>query len=307
MVGDKLRAEREKQNLTVKDIEKGTSIRALYIECIEKGDYEQLPGEVYTKGFIRNYANYLKLNATELVHEFVAERHPEKAAAAPAAQAAKTEAAPAAPQKRQAPAPTAHETASTAVQLKDETVEEKKAPAAEAPAAAPRQAPPRPAAPARQERQERKPRKAVTAGNSFSAPASGNSNRSKFIILAVVLVVVVGVAAYLLGSSSSETPAPAPQQAQQQQQAAAPQKTYDGVEVTGKFSDDCWIEVKADGKVVYEGTLKKGDSMDWKGQENVTVRAGNAGAVEFTVNGKDLGKAGKEGQVANKTFTKDAN
>lgn len=302
MVGDKLRAEREKQNLTVKDIEKGTSIRALYIECIEKGDYEQLPGEVYTKGFIRNYANYLKLNATELVHEFVAERHPEKAAAAPVAQAAKVKVAPAAPQKEQASK--ARETAAAAAQ--PAAAEEKKAPAetkaAPAPAAAPRKAPQRPAAPARQ---EHKARKAAPVQRSFSAPSS-DSNRGKFIILAVVLVVVVGVAAYLLGSSSSETPAPASQQAQQQQ-AAEPQKTYDGVEVTGKFSDDCWIEVKADGKVVYEGTLKKGDSMDWKGQENVTVRAGNAGAVEFTVNGKELGKAGKEGQVANKTFTKDAN
>lgn len=291
MVGDKLRAEREKQNLTVKDIEKGTSIRALYIECIEKGDYEQLPGEVYTKGFIRNYANYLKLNATELVREFVTERHPEKAAAAPAAS-----------QKEQASK--VRETAAAAAQ--PAAAEEKKASAetkaAPSPAAAPRKAPQRPAAPARQ---EHKARKAAPAQRPFSAPSSG-SNRGKFIILAVVLVVVVGVAAYLLGSSSSETPAPAPQQAQQQQ-AAEPQKTYDGVEVTGKFSDDCWIEVKADGKVVYEGTLKKGDSMDWKGQENVTVRAGNAGAVEFTVNGKELGKAGKEGQVANKTFTKDAN
>lgn len=291
MVGDKLRAEREKQNLTVKDIEKGTSIRALYIECIEKGDYEQLPGEVYTKGFIRNYANYLKLNATELMREFVTERHPEKAAAAPAAS-----------QKEQASK--VRETAAAAAQ--PAAAEEKKASAetkaAPSPAAAPRKAPQRPAAPARQ---EHKARKAAPAQRPFSAPSSG-SNRGKFIILAVVLVVVVGVAAYLLGSSSSETPAPAPQQAQQQQ-AAEPQKTYDGVEVTGKFSDDCWIEVKADGKVVYEGTLKKGDSMDWKGQENVTVRAGNAGAVEFTVNGKELGKAGKEGQVANKTFTKDAN
>ena len=39
----------------------------------------------------------------------------------------------------------------------------------------------------------------------------------------------------------------------------------------------------------------------------VTVRVGDAGAVSFSVNGKDLGTAGKTGQVANKTFTKDGN
>lgn len=77
MLGDKLRSERERQNLTIKDIEQGTSIRALYIECIEKGEYGSLPGEVYTKGFIRNYATFLKLDANAFVQEFNEEVHPE--------------------------------------------------------------------------------------------------------------------------------------------------------------------------------------------------------------------------------------
>ncbi|MBO6246234.1 MAG: helix-turn-helix domain-containing protein, partial [Anaerovibrio sp.] len=53
MLGDILRREREKQGLTIKDIENETSIRSLYIEAIEKGDYDHLPSDVYTKGFIR--------------------------------------------------------------------------------------------------------------------------------------------------------------------------------------------------------------------------------------------------------------
>lgn len=82
MIGDTLRAEREKQNLTIKDIEKGTSIRSLYIDCIEKGEYQQLPGEVYTKGFIRNYANFLKLDADAAVKQYMDENHPAAAVAA---------------------------------------------------------------------------------------------------------------------------------------------------------------------------------------------------------------------------------
>ena len=50
MVGDILRRERERQKLSVKDIEQGTSIRALYIEAIENGEYDKLPGSVYTNG-----------------------------------------------------------------------------------------------------------------------------------------------------------------------------------------------------------------------------------------------------------------
>ena len=92
MLGDMLRAERERQGLSVKDIEKGTSIRALYIESIENGDFSQLPGEVYTKGFIRNYANFLKMDADAMVKRYMEENHPEKAAAQAEQEAAKEEA-----------------------------------------------------------------------------------------------------------------------------------------------------------------------------------------------------------------------
>ena len=44
MVGYTLRQERERQNLSISDIEQGTSIRALYIEAIENGEYDKLPG-----------------------------------------------------------------------------------------------------------------------------------------------------------------------------------------------------------------------------------------------------------------------
>lgn len=50
MIGDTLRAEREKQNLTIKDIEKGTSIRSLYIDCIEKGSISSSPEKYIPKG-----------------------------------------------------------------------------------------------------------------------------------------------------------------------------------------------------------------------------------------------------------------
>ena len=76
MTGETLRRERERQKLTIQDIEQGTSIRAAYIEALEKGDYENLPGEVYAKGFVKNYANFLNLDADKLAKEFSAEISP---------------------------------------------------------------------------------------------------------------------------------------------------------------------------------------------------------------------------------------
>jgi cytoskeletal protein RodZ len=69
-VGQILRAERERQALTIKDVEHATSIRALYLSSIEEDNYKVVPGEVYLKGFIRNYANYLGLDGTELVNMY---------------------------------------------------------------------------------------------------------------------------------------------------------------------------------------------------------------------------------------------
>ncbi len=66
-VGEILLSEREKRGLTVKDIEAATSIRALYISAIENNNFAVVPGEVYLKGFIRNYANYLGLNGQAMV------------------------------------------------------------------------------------------------------------------------------------------------------------------------------------------------------------------------------------------------
>ena len=66
-VGELLRNQREKKGLSVKEIENAISIRTIYINAIEEGNYNLVPGEVYLKGFIRNYANYLGLNGQEMV------------------------------------------------------------------------------------------------------------------------------------------------------------------------------------------------------------------------------------------------
>lgn len=73
MVGYTLRQERERQNLSIEDIEQGTSIRSVYIEAIENGEYDKLPGTVYAKGFIKNYANFLGLDAEAMTKEFTSD------------------------------------------------------------------------------------------------------------------------------------------------------------------------------------------------------------------------------------------
>jgi len=66
-IGETLRKERENKGLSIKDVEAATSIRALYINAIEENNFKIVPGEVYLKGFIRNYANFLDLNGQNMV------------------------------------------------------------------------------------------------------------------------------------------------------------------------------------------------------------------------------------------------
>lgn len=73
-VGQQLSAAREQRGYSITDVEKGTSIRALYIQAIETGDYEVVPGEVYLKGFIRNYATFVGLDGSAMVELYKQEQ-----------------------------------------------------------------------------------------------------------------------------------------------------------------------------------------------------------------------------------------
>lgn len=73
-LGDALRAQRERMGLTVLQAAEDTRIRDKFLRALESGDYQTLPGAVYTKGFLRNYADYLGLDADGLIAQFQAER-----------------------------------------------------------------------------------------------------------------------------------------------------------------------------------------------------------------------------------------
>ena len=69
-LGEELRRERVRRNLTFKDIEQVLHIKTTYLEAIEDGNFAVIPGRVYAKGFIRNYGNYLGLDGERLVKAY---------------------------------------------------------------------------------------------------------------------------------------------------------------------------------------------------------------------------------------------
>jgi cytoskeletal protein RodZ len=76
-VGDRLRDARELRGLDLYRVERDTKIRHKFLEALEAGEYAELPGDVYARGFLRNYASYLGLDADEIVDEWRTESGPQ--------------------------------------------------------------------------------------------------------------------------------------------------------------------------------------------------------------------------------------
>ncbi|MGM9583402.1 MAG: RodZ domain-containing protein [Phascolarctobacterium sp.] len=71
-VGTLLREARLAKKLSLAEAEQGTSIRRRYLEALENDEYDKTPGEVFLKGMLRNYGNFLGLNGPELVQLYKA-------------------------------------------------------------------------------------------------------------------------------------------------------------------------------------------------------------------------------------------
>jgi cytoskeleton protein RodZ len=69
-IGDDLRVAREARGEDLQDIAAQLRIRFVFLDAIEKGAFDTLPGPTYAIGFVRAYARYLRLDAEEMIARF---------------------------------------------------------------------------------------------------------------------------------------------------------------------------------------------------------------------------------------------
>ncbi|HEY1405865.1 MAG TPA: helix-turn-helix domain-containing protein, partial [Spirochaetota bacterium] len=69
-IGEKLRSVREAKKLNIRDVAKDTNIAPRYIEALENEEFDKFPGETYITGFLRGYAEYLKLDADDMIQSY---------------------------------------------------------------------------------------------------------------------------------------------------------------------------------------------------------------------------------------------
>lgn len=238
-VSKMLKEARLAKGLSLEEAEAATSIRKLYLDAVEEGEFDKIPGDVFTKGIIRTYGNFLGLNGPDLVNIYKAQNSgltKEAVAPKPIRMVEKISISP---------------------QIKPEK---------------------------------------VSSGNLLS-----------YIVVLVLVIVVAGGIAWFMNTDSSQNMMPEPAAVEnsiQDEEKNAPKPVYNGVNLDLKcVNDRCWMEVNADGEIVFSGIMEVGQQQHFEAKENINVHYGNIGAMEITVNGETLPKDPEVGSVV-RTYKK---
>ena len=73
-VGSTLRQMREKKRMSLAEVSRITRIPVSTLESIEQDHFDDLPGEVFVKGFLKSYAQSVGLESDEVVARYTASR-----------------------------------------------------------------------------------------------------------------------------------------------------------------------------------------------------------------------------------------
>ena len=73
-LGGQLKSVRRTARLSLEQVAAGTKINKKYIKALEEGKYDELPAEVYARGFLENYAKFLGFPVDEVLLQYKRER-----------------------------------------------------------------------------------------------------------------------------------------------------------------------------------------------------------------------------------------
>jgi cytoskeletal protein RodZ len=103
--------------------------------------------------------------------------------------------------------------------------------------------------------------------------------------------------------AASSWPQPSSENAPQAAPANEPLDSNHPVQVVLKARDVVWVQVSADGRTAFVGTLQPNDKRTIAADDQVKVLMGNAGGLEISLNGKALDPLGTKGQTRSVKLT----
>ncbi len=328
--GDKFRKARESKELSLDDVSNVIKISPRLLRAIEEEHFEQLPGGVFNKGFIRSYAKHIGLDPEEAVAEYLEHIRQEQMEAWQQATPVETQAEAKSDSAKRSGSSRSSRKAQVPVELEEE-LPELQLPRAEH----------------------------VRPGKKEFLQRSAPEVPWKIVAVATVAVILAGVlwfrhshrrsqmpgtpavtqaqapsqATAATGSSSTSTPSAATPNPIPPAAAVSPAATTDDektdvvvrnfgkplpkvsgtsaekssgdLRLTVRASENSWISVTADGQPLTEETLIAPAHPTYRASQNFVVKIGNAAGVTFVWNGQEIPAQGGEGEV--KTLVFDSN
>jgi cytoskeleton protein RodZ len=289
-IGDTLRRERLRRGLDLDKVAAETKIGRHQLEAIEANQFDRLPGGVFARSFIRQYARILELDDEEIIAE-LKQQFDEPADTAPV------------PEPPPSRLPYMPSFADFYDRLRSDSSlaafvwvviavlvcagvyslwQKNRQPVSQAAAvAAPRHGASHVAEPATHV--------AEPASLKPKGPAeAAESTKSDF------------SAAEVTDNGTIRVPA----ESVRPPEPVAPKETAGNSEgfpvamrVAFTASEPVWVSIKSDGARAYTGTIEGQESKQFDASSKMTVLVGNAGALQISLNGKRVGPIGLRGEI----------
>jgi cytoskeleton protein RodZ len=269
--GKKLKLEREKQAITLEQISSSTKIGTRMLQALEDENFDQLPGGIFNKGFVRAYARHVGLDEDQAIADYLEASGQNT----PVQQDAKADAETVRPELGQLSSSTPIPWGSLAAALLVITLaiwlwnrwhHKSDEPSAPPPLEVTQK---------------------TSSSPTRSAPSSPPAKESN------------PVASPVSSVGADPITAPPPKAT-----ATAPLATLASAPITVVIiaREDSWLSISADGKTVFEDTLIAENQHAVHAQNQVFIKAGNTGGLDFVFNGSKLHSQGEYGEVKTLTF-----
>ncbi len=269
-VGEILKNTREAKGITIEQVAEATSIRVLYLEAIENEQFNLVPGEVYLKGFIRNYANYIGLNGPAMVEKYKEQVEANKKHEHPV-QADTNDIKHKSPEQiNQRKTKLAKSDASAIKSLLEKYVTKRNIVLLVGIVVF------------------------IAAASFFSSFFSGSKDSEP------AKTKQAAVESFR-SESANESQAVS---VLKDQSGVYIVKDAANIEAQVEFSGDCWTEAYADGKEVFMGMMSAGKTVNWKAEKELQIKVGNVRVAKINCNGQLIPYAPDENGIVVRTFKK---
>ena len=266
--GERLKQEREKRNMTLEEVASVTKISVRNLRALEQEKFDQMPGGIFNRGFVRSYAKHLGLDDEQVVADYKEaagetlpdQNPPPNGQEAPINPPTRPGVQPRTQPESQADNAPAVPWAALVGLLVFGAVliaawsyhSRHKAPESAPPAA---------------------------------ATSSSSAARSQF-------------------STSGDAPAESGKAPSGNSISASPaDASAGGFDVSLRAHDEVWLSSAVDGQPPSESTLENGQSIVVHASNRAILKLGNAAALDIAFNGQNVPLHAAEGQVRTLTFT----